>query len=58
MIRKAQRYTVNVRGSQLKKLEGFVQPISDNVPNIYMASAPGAYNSDYGIAPEWEILIF
>ena len=58
LIRKAQRYTVNVRESQLEKLEGFVQPISDTVPGIYMASVPGAYNNDYGIAPEWETLIY
>lgn len=57
-IRQAQRYTVNVRGSQLKKLEGLIQPISDNMPNLYIAAAPGAYNNDYGIAPEWETLIF
>lgn len=57
-IRQAQRYTVNVRGSQLKKLEGLIQPISDNMPNLYMVAAPGAYNNDYGIVPEWETLIF
>lgn len=57
LIRKAQRYTVNVRGSQLEKLEGFIQPINDTVPGIYMASVPGAYNNDYGIAPEWETLM-
>lgn len=57
-IRQAQRYTVNVRGSQLKKLEGLIQPVSGNMPNLYMVAAPGAYNDDYGITPEWETLIF
>ena len=57
-IRKAQRYTVNIRGSQLKKLEGLVQPVSGKIPDLYMAAAPGVYHSDYGIAPEWETLIF
>lgn len=57
-IRQAQRYTVNIRGSQLKKLEGLVQPVSGKIPDLYMAAAPGVYHSDYGIAPEWETLIF
>lgn len=57
-IRQAQRYTVNVRGSQLKKLEGLIQPVSDNIPDVYMVAAPGAYSSDYGITSEWETLIF
>ena len=57
-IRQAQRYTVNVRGSQLEKFEGLIQVISDKIPNLYMVAAPGAYNSDYGITPEWETLIF
>ena len=57
-IRQAQRYTVNVRGNQMKKLDGLIQPISDKIPDLYMVTAPGAYNNDYGIAPEWEMLIF
>ncbi|NBJ98009.1 CRISPR-associated helicase Cas3' [bacterium 1xD8-48] len=57
-IRQAQRYTVNVRGNQMKKLDGLIQPISDKIPDLYMVTAPGAYNNDYGIAPEWETLIF
>lgn len=57
-IRQAQRYTVNVRGSQLKKLEGLIQPVSDDMPNLYMVAAPGAYNGAYGITSEWETLIF
>ena len=57
-IRQAQRYTVNVRESQLKKFDGLIQPVSDKIPNLYMVAAPGAYNSDYGITPEWEVLIF
>lgn len=56
-IRQAQRFTVNVRGSQLRKLEGLIQPVSEKIPNLYMVAAPGAYSSDYGIAPEWENLI-
>lgn len=57
-IRQAQRYTVNVRESQLENLEGLVQPISDKMPGLYMAAAPGVYHSDYGIVSEWETLIF
>lgn len=57
-IRNAQRYTVNVRESQLKKYEGLIQPVSDHIPNLYMVAAPGAYNHEYGITQEWETLIF
>lgn len=57
-IRNAQRYTVNVRGSQLKKFSGLIQAVSDSVPGLYMAAAPGSYSLEYGITPEWEPLIF
>lgn len=57
-IRQAQRYTVNVRGNQLKKLDGLIQPVSDEMPDLYIVAAPGAYNDDYGITSEWETLIF
>ena len=57
-IRQAQRYTVNVRESQLKKFDGLIQPISDKIADLYMVAASGAYSSDYGITPEWENLIF
>lgn len=57
-MRQAQRYTVNVREGQLKRFDGLIQPVSDKIPNLYMVAAPGAYNSDYGITPEWETLIF
>ncbi|MDE6386932.1 MAG: CRISPR-associated helicase Cas3' [Lachnospiraceae bacterium] len=57
-IRQAQRYTVNIRGEQLKKYDGLIQPISDKLPQLYMVAAPGAYNMEYGITPEWETLIF
>lgn len=57
-IRQAQRYMVNVREAQLEKLEGLVQLVSDKVPGLYMAAAPGVYHREYGIAPEWETLIF
>lgn len=57
-IQQAQRYTVNVRGNQLKKFDGLIQPVSDKISDLYMIAAPGAYNSDYGITPEWETLIF
>ncbi len=57
-IRQAQRYTVNVRESQLKKFDGLIQLVSDKIPDLYMVAVPGAYNSDYGITPEWETLIF
>lgn len=57
-IRKAQRYTVNIRGSQLNRLEGLIQPVSSQMPDLYMIAVPGGYHMDYGIAPEWETLIF
>lgn len=57
-IRQAQRYTVNIRGSQLKKYDGLIQPVSEGIPGLYMVAAPGAYNMEYGISPEWEMLIF
>ncbi|MDE6983875.1 MAG: CRISPR-associated helicase Cas3' [Lachnospiraceae bacterium] len=57
-IRQAQRYTVNVLESQLERFDGLIQPVSDRIPGLYMVAAPGAYNKDYGIAPEWETLIF
>lgn len=56
-IRQAQRYTVNVRESQLKNFDGLIEPVSDKIPGLYMAAAPGAYHNDYGITPEWETLI-
>lgn len=57
-IRQAQRYTVNIRDNQIKKFEGLIQPVSEKIPDLYMVASPGAYNSDYGITPEWETLIF
>ena len=57
-IQMAQRYTVNIRGSQLKKFVGLIQPVSDKIPELYMVSAPGSYHQEYGITPEWETLIF
>lgn len=56
-IRQAQRYTVNVRGNQLKKYGGLIQPVSDRLPGLYMVAAPGVYNDEVGITPEWEPLI-
>ena len=47
-----------IRTGQLKKFEGLVQPVSDKIPDLYMVAAPGAYSMEYGIAPEWETLIF
>lgn len=57
LIRSAQRYTVNVRGNYLRKLEGLIEPISEKIPNLYMVAAPRAYNMKYGITEEWETLI-
>lgn len=56
-ICKAQRYTVNVRGNQLKKMQGLIQPVTEKIPNLYMICAYGAYNNKYGITDEWEPLI-
>lgn len=56
-ICKAQRYTVNVRGNQLKKMQGLIQPVTEKIPNLYMICAYGAYNDKYGITDEWEPLI-
>lgn len=57
-IRKAQRYTVNVRENRLKEFSGLIQPVSERIPGLYMTALPGAYHEDYGITPEWETLIF
>lgn len=57
-IRQAQRYTVNIRRSQLKEFGGLIQLVSGTIPELYMVAMPGAYSDDYGIAPEWETLIF
>lgn len=56
-IRRAQRFTVNVRGSLLKQLDGLLMPVSDKFPDLYMV-VPSAYHEDYGITAEWETLIF
>ncbi len=57
-IRKAQRYTVNVRENQFKKFDGLIQRVSDHIPGLYMVAAPGAYTEERGITAEWEPLIF
>lgn len=57
-IRKAQRYTVNVRENQLGKFNGLIQRVSDHIPGLYMVAAPGAYTEERGITAEWEPLIF
>lgn len=57
-IRKAQRYTVNVRENQLRKFDGLIQRVSDHIPGLYMVAAPGAYTEERGITAEWEPLIF
>lgn len=57
-IRRAQRYTVNIRENLLRKFKGLIQPICSDIPDLYMVAAPGAYSSEYGITPEWETLIF
>ena len=57
-IRKAQRYTVNVRDKQLKKFDGLIQCVSERIPGLYMVAAPGAYTQERGITAEWEPLIF
>lgn len=57
-IRKAQRYTVNVRENQFKKFDGLIQRVSEHIPGLYMVAAPGAYTEERGITAEWEPLIF
>lgn len=57
-IRKAQRYTVNVRENQLGKFNGLIQRVSEHIPGLYMVAAPGAYTEERGITAEWEPLIF
>lgn len=57
-IRMAQRYTVNVRESELKKYSGLIQRVNEEFPDIYMIAAPGAYSEERGITAEWEPLIF
>lgn len=56
-IRKAQRYTVNVRKNLLGKYEGLIQSVSEDIPDLYMVSAPDAYSMERGITTEWEPLI-
>lgn len=56
-IRQAQRYTVNVRSNLLEQYEGLIQPVCGGISGLYTA-APGVYSNEYGIAPEWETLIF
>ncbi|MCM1201097.1 MAG: CRISPR-associated helicase Cas3' [Bacteroides fragilis] len=57
LIKQAQRYTVNVRSSLLRQYDGLIQPICDSISGLYMAVS-GIYSDEYGIAPEWETLIF
>lgn len=57
-IRMAQRFTVNVRGSQMERLRGLIQPVTDKIPDLYMIASPGIYRDDCGITTEWETLIF
>lgn len=57
-IRQAQRYTVNVRENLLNRFEGLIEPVSERIAGLYMVSAPGAYSMDYGITPEWEVLMY
>ena len=57
-IRQAQRFTVNVRGSLLRQYEGLIQPVCNDIPGLYMVVSSGSYSEEYGIAPEWETLIF
>lgn len=57
IIRRAQRYTVNVRLNLLKQYEGLLQPACGGISGLYMA-VPGTYSDEYGISSEWETLIF
>ena len=57
-IRQAQRFTVNVRGSLLRQYEGLIQLVCNDIPGLYMVVSSGSYSEEYGIAPEWETLIF
>lgn len=56
-IRKAQRYTVNVRKNLLGKYEGLIQSVSEEIPDLYMVAVPDAYSMERGITTEWEPLI-
>lgn len=57
-IKQAQRYTVNIRESQLKKFDGLIQPVNTKIAGLYMVAVPGTYSNDYGLTSEWDTLIF
>ena len=56
-IRRAQRYTVSVNATQMKKLEGLIQPVSEYISEIYIPVSFGIYTDEYGITGELENLI-
>lgn len=47
-----------IRESQLKKYSALIQRVSEEIPDVYMIAAPGAYSEERGITAEWEPLIF
>lgn len=56
-LRKAQRYTVNVRGSQIDKFKGMIEEINDCFPNIYTLATDKSYDEKYGLTDEWDTWI-
>lgn len=56
-IRLAQRYTVNVNGTQMKKLENYIQPVNEYLQEIYIPIVPNVYHEEYGITGEMEAFI-
>ena len=57
LIRQAQRYTVNINGTQMKQLEDLLESVSEYFSGIYMPAVPGVYKEEYGLTGELETFI-
>lgn len=56
-VRMAQRYTVNVNGTQMKQLQGLIKPVSEYLQGVFIPAVPGIYHEQYGITGELETFI-
>ena len=57
-IRKAQRYTVNVRADKLDEMKGILESVNEKFPGIYMLVSPESYQDEFGLAEELGTLIY
>ena len=57
-IRRAQRYTVNVRADKLDEMRGILESVNEQFPGIYMLVSPGSYQDEFGLAEELGTLIY